>query len=377
MNRQDYGVQGRVIVERPTGFRLDVMVAARPGEVIAVMGPSGAGKSTLLRALAGEIPITDGEFVVGDVRVTPRHRPDPRRLGVVMLDQRPLLFPHMTVRQNIAFGLRTHGATRARAHADADEWLWRVGVDGAGDHRPGELSGGQQQRVALARALATGPRLLLLDEPLTALDTETASDIRTLLREQLRATHTTAVVVTHDAFDAAALAHRMAVIENGEVTQRGDVSHVLAQPATRFVASAAGLNRLRGTAKEGMWTGRSFGVPVRISSAEGGPRPADGHPIVAVFRPADARIARAEDPTWTGALQLARNDIEAEEAETGQWLARVERLEPAPGGARVYVSQPELVVDVPSAQAAVLRLHPGDPVRVFIDPQHVRFIPAS
>src|SRR5690606_32647543 len=261
-------------------------------------------------------------------------------------------------------GLRAGGASRQRAHTEADEWLWRVGLAGAGEHRPRELSGGQQQRVALARALATEPRLLLLDEPLTSLDPETASDIRTLLRKQLAYTMTSTILVTHDAFDAAALAHRMLVIEEGRVTQRGEVREVLARPATRFVAAAAGLNRLRGTARAGEWTGTSFGVPLRIPSTEPAPRLADGDDVVAVFRPADTRIARAEDATWTGALQLAR--AEADDATVGEWLARVVRLEPAPGGARIHVTEPELAIDVPTALVAALGIAPGDPVRVSI-----------
>jgi len=365
-------VSGRVVVRRSERFTLDAELEVRRGEVVAVMGPSGAGKSTLLQVLAGELRPTDGRVVIGGDRLSRRHALDPRRRRVVMLGQNPLLFPHLTVRENVAFGLRAGGASRQRAHTEADEWLWRVGLAGAGEHRPRELSGGQQQRVALARALATEPRLLLLDEPLTSLDPETASDIRTLLRKQLAYTMTSTILVTHDAFDAAALAHRMLVIEEGRVTQRGEVREVLARPATRFVAAAAGLNRLRGTARAGEWTGTSFGVPLRIPSTEPAPRLADGDDVVAVFRPADTRIARAEDATWTGALQLAR--AEADDATVGEWLARVVRLEPAPGGARIHVTEPELAIDVPTALVAALGIAPGDPVRVSIAPEHVRLI---
>ncbi|WP_156759511.1 ABC transporter ATP-binding protein [Microbacterium karelineae] len=371
--RTGHVVSGRVVVQRSSRFRLDVSLDVGHGEVLAVMGPSGAGKSTLLQALAGEIRPSDGEVAIGDATYSHRHAGDPRRRGVVLLRQNPLLFPHLSVRDNVAFGLESRRTPRSRARTEADEWLWRVGLSGMGDHRPRELSGGQQQRVALARALATSPRLLLLDEPLTSLDPATASDIRGLLREQLAVTLTTTLLVTHDAFDAAALAHRMIAIEDGQVTQRGDVREVLARPATRFVAAAAGLNRLHGTAHGGDWTGSAFGVRLRISSADGGPRPADGEDVVAVFRPADARIARAEESTWTGALHLARHDADAD-GTVGEWLARVERLEPAPGGARVHVAQPDIAVDIPSAQVAALDIGPGDPVRVSIAPEHVRLI---
>ncbi|WP_196215816.1 ABC transporter ATP-binding protein [Microbacterium sp. ZXX196] len=366
-------LSGRVVVDRGRGFRLDVSLEVPSGEVVAVMGPSGAGKSSLLAALSGDQRLTDGQVTIGAHRITRRRAADPRRGGVVLLRQNPLLFPHLSVRENVAFGLRAHGAPRSRALAEADEWLWRVGLSGSGDHRPRELSGGQQQRVALARALATSPRLLLLDEPLTSLDPETASDIRALLREQLAATLTTTLLVTHDAFDAAALADQLIVIENGEVTQRGAVREVLASPATRFVAAAAGLNRLRGTARAGAWEGTAFGEPLRIDGDARGASLADGDEIDAVFRPADAQVAPAPEETWTGALRVARGRPDP----AGPWLARVRRLDPAPGGARVHVTEPEMTIDVSSALVAAMRLAPGDPVRVSVPPEHVRLVPVS
>ncbi|WP_205827237.1 ABC transporter ATP-binding protein [Microbacterium excoecariae] len=366
-------LSGRVVVDRGRGFRLDVSLEVPSGEVVAVMGPSGAGKSTLLAALSGDQRLTDGQVTIGAHRITRRRAADPRRGGVVLLRQNPLLFPHLSVRENVAFGLRAHGAPRTRALAEADEWLWRVGLSGSGDHRPRELSGGQQQRVALARALATSPRLLLLDEPLTSLDPETASDIRALLREQLAATLTTTLLVTHDAFDAAALADRLIVIENGEVTQRGAVREVLASPATRFVAAAAGLNRLRGTARAGAWEGTAFGEPLRIAGDARGAALADGDEIDAVFRPADAQVAPAPEETWTGALRVARGLPDP----GGPWLARVRRLDPAPGGARVHVAEPEMTIDVSSALVAAMRLAPGDPVRVSVPSEHVRLVPVA
>ena len=175
------GLSASVVVER-RGFRLDVNLDAAPGEVIAVMGPSGAGKSTLLAALAGLVPLTSGFVRIGDRAVSdPRAKVRVHRRGVVLLGQDPHLFPHLTARDNVAFGPRAQGVGRELAAHEADELLWRVGLPGSGDHRPGELSGGQQQRVALARALAVKPGLLLLDEPLTSLDPETAAGVRTVL----------------------------------------------------------------------------------------------------------------------------------------------------------------------------------------------------
>ncbi len=242
-------LEAQVVVDRP-GFRLDASMRAEPGEVVAVMGPSGAGKSTLLGVLAGLVAPDRGHVRLGD-RVLdeapqPRVRVTPSARGVVLLGQDPRLFPHLSAHANIAFGLRARGATKTAALAEADEWLWRVGLDGMGVRRPAELSGGQQQRVALARALATSPAVLLLDEPLTSLDTETAGDIRALLHDQLAATHTTAIVATHDAVDAVSLAQRLVVLEDGRITQTGAVRDVLGAPATRFVAAVAGLNRVDG-----------------------------------------------------------------------------------------------------------------------------------
>lgn len=351
-------VQGRAVVSYP-GFTLDVPIEVRAGEVLAVMGPSGAGKSTLLAALGGGVVLADGELAVGSHRIRPGHSLDVRRAGVVSLGQQALLFPHLNARENVAFGLRAHGQTRRAAADAADDWLTRVGLPGAGDRRPDELSGGQQQRVALARALAIEPRLLLLDEPLTSLDAVTAADVRAVLREQLTATATTTVVVTHDAFDAASLAQRMLVIEAGQVTQSGTVREVLDSPATAFVAAAAGLNRVRGVAAGGAWVAGP-GSRARIRSSGGLPAAAvDGAPLVAVFRPADAAISRDGAGARLG------------------WTARVTRLEPSPGGARVTLAEPDMVAEITSAEFARLDLRSGEMVTVNVDRDRVRLLPGE
>jgi ABC-type sulfate/molybdate transport systems ATPase subunit len=230
-----------IVVERPA-FTLDVSVDAAAGEIVSIMGPSGAGKSTLLEALAGLVRLDDG-FVrldADEVASASVHIP-PQRRGVVLLGQDPRLFPHLSARDNVAFGLRAHGIAKADARAVADDLLERVGLASTGDRAPGSLSGGQQQRVALARALAVRPRLLLLDEPLTSLDVEIAADMRVLMRELLESA--TALVVSHDASDAVALAHRLVVVERGRVAQRGTVEEVLGAPASRFVAAVAAAHR--------------------------------------------------------------------------------------------------------------------------------------
>ncbi|BDV31469.1 ABC transporter ATP-binding protein [Microbacterium terricola] len=365
-------VDAHVVVTRRDGFALDVTLTAAPGEIVAVMGPSGAGKSTLLSAIAGLTRIDRGRIAIDGVEVATRRRHvTPSRRGVVLLGQDPRLFPHMTARENVAFGPRAAGTAAAAARTEADEWLWHVGLDGRGHLRPAQLSGGQQQRVALARALAARPRLVLLDEPLTSLDPETAGDIRTLLHHQLAAAHTTALVVTHDAVDAVALASRLLVLENGAITQEGAVRDVLAAPATRFVAVAAGVNRVVGTAQGGTWRGGS--APEVVLAARAAARVADGEALTVLIRPGAIGLERPPELSWTGALRLAR----AEEVTPNAWLARVVRLEQTPAGVRVHTAEPAVAVDLPTERAADLRLAPGDPVRLTVRPSDVRLVAAS
>ena len=363
-----------VVVARK-GFRLAASIACEPGEVVAVMGPSGAGKSTLLAAIAGLARLSEGSIRIGerDVASTSRprrHVPAAQR-GAVLLGQDARLFPHLTARENIAFGPRARGRDRKVALGDADDWLWRVGLPGMGDRRPSQLSGGQQQRVAIARALATSPQVLLLDEPLTSLDPETAADVRAMLHDQLAATHVTAVVVTHDAVDAAALATRLVVLENGRVTQSGGVRDVLRAPATRFVATVAGVNLIHGVADGGRWRAASASPEVLIGAADAASVAAaatEGAPLAAVFRPSDVRLERAVESTWTGALRLA-----AEEQSTpGTWLARVIRVEQTPVGARVHTADPAVAADVAADDIVESGFAPGAPVRVRVDPTAVR-----
>jgi molybdate transport system ATP-binding protein len=172
-----------------------------------------------------------------------------RSVGVVFQDY--LLFPHLTALDNVAYGLRRHGRSRRAARELASEWLSRVGLAEAAANRPGELSGGQQQRVALARALVIEPRLLLLDEPLAALDVTTRGDVRRDLRAHLDAFAGMVVLVTHDPVDALSLADRVVVIEEGRVVQQGTALDVTARPRSTFAADVAGLNLFRGTVHAG------------------------------------------------------------------------------------------------------------------------------
>jgi molybdate transport system ATP-binding protein len=230
---------------------LDAALTADDGETVAILGPNGAGKTTLLRALAGLVPIDAGNITIDGTQlddgqrvfVAPEHRP----IGVVFQDY--LLFPHLTVIENVAFGLRSRGVGRVAARVAAASALERVGLGDRGPVKPRELSGGQAQRVALVRALVTEPRLLLLDEPLAALDQTTRSGVRRDLRTQLGGFGGVRILVTHDPRDAAALADRLVVIEAGRVVQAGTFAGVSAHPRSDYVADLVGVNLLRGIAR--------------------------------------------------------------------------------------------------------------------------------
>lgn len=233
---------------------LDVELSVAPGEVLAVLGPNGAGKSTVLEVVAGLVA-PDG----GHVRLAGRTLTDvasgvavpPHRREISLLAQDPLLFPHLTAAANVAFGPRSRGG-RARAAAVARRWLGAVDAAALAERRPGELSGGQAQRVALARALAVEPRVLLLDEPMAALDVTAAPAMRTLLRRVLRDPRDShapsTILVTHDIVDALTLADRVVVLEAGRIVEQGPVAAVLSRPRSAFAARIAGVNLMIGTA---------------------------------------------------------------------------------------------------------------------------------
>ena len=215
----------------------DVDLDVADGEVLALLGPSGCGKSTLLRAVAGLEPA--GVGTVGwdgaDLAGTPVHR---RGFGLVFQDGQ--LFPHRDVAGNVAFGLRMHGVPAARRRERVDELLDLVGLGGYQDRRVTQLSGGEQQRVALARALAPRPRLLLLDEPLSALDRALREQLALDLARVLRAAESTALVVTHDHDEAFTLADRVAVMRAGRISQVGTPAQVWRAPADEDTAAFLG-----------------------------------------------------------------------------------------------------------------------------------------
>ena len=233
---------------RRGGFEVRVPVSAEQGEVVALLGPNGAGKSTVLQLIAGLLGPDSGRVeLAGRTLSGPDGPPVPvSKRRISLMSQDPLLFPHLTAVENVAFGPRAQGRDRAAARAGAREWLGHMGLADLADRRPAELSGGQRQRVALARALAAAPDLLMLDEPLGALDVENAPEIRQLLRTRIRAAGTTTLLVTHDVLDAAVLADRLLVLDRGGVVDEGPTAAVLSAPRSTFSARLAGLNLVTG-----------------------------------------------------------------------------------------------------------------------------------
>jgi molybdate transport system ATP-binding protein len=278
----DEGVDGleATIGLRRGSLQLDVSLSLDMGTVVALLGPNGAGKSTLLRALAGLERVATGSVVLGgevleDASRGIRMAPEERPIGVVFQDY--LLFPHLTVLENVAFGLRSRGVHRAEARARAQQWLDRMNLGDRAGPDPGALSGGQAQRVALARALACEPKLLLLDEPLAALDARTRVEVRRELRRHLSSFHGVRLLVTHDPLEAMALADELVVLEEGRVAQRGTPDAIRAEPRSRYIAELVGVNLFTGNAR-GDHVEIDGGFSFQVPEAGSGPVFAVVHP---------------------------------------------------------------------------------------------------
>ena len=260
-------------------FTLELALSCSAGEVVALLGPNGAGKSTSLRAIAGLASLAAGRIsiagsVVDDAGSTfvPTER---RRIGMVFQDY--VLFPHLTVRENIAF------SPHAR---DVDAWINRLNLHDVADRKPTKISGGQAQRCALARALATDPAVLLLDEPLAALDAGTRMSVRSELRSHLTSGAFGSILVTHDPLDAMVLADRIVVVEHGTITQQGTALEVASTPRTEYVASLMGVTLLRGTAHNGVLNCDDGGTLVSATTQVAGR-------AIALVRPESIALHRA------------------------------------------------------------------------------------
>jgi molybdate transport system ATP-binding protein len=308
-------------------FTLDLELEIGAGEVVALLGPNGAGKSTALRALAGLLQISSGRITVGGqvlANAASRiHRaPHERPIGVVFQDY--LLFPHLTVLDNVAFGPIARGMDKHEARRQAALLLERVGIADLGKSKPLAISGGQAQRVALARALATAPRLLLLDEPLAALDAKTHLLVRAEVRRHLADFSGATLLVTHDPIDASVLANRLIVIEDGRVVQQGTPLQVARQPRTDYVARLVGLNLLAGSGRGHRLLLPSGGA-VELAEAVSGD-------VYVAFRPAAV------------SLFVHRPDGSPRNV----WAGRIAALEPHGEGVRVEIGE------VPDRSSSIL-----------------------
>lgn len=263
-------LDARVRLSRGT-IEVDVELRAEPGQVIGVLGPNGGGKTTAVLALAGVLAVAEGHVRVDGQLWDDGRRalpPEQRAVGLMLADS--LLFPHLSALDNVAYGPRSRGVDRRRARQRASAELDRVGLADRGTSRPRELSSGQQARVALARALATDPSLLLLDEPLAALDPDTRARTRSDLATRLTAYGGVTVLVTHDPLDALTLADHLVFVEDGRVTQSGTPADVLSEPRSPYVATVVGLNLYAGEGdSRGHVTTDDGGVVVTTSPTEG------------------------------------------------------------------------------------------------------------
>ncbi|MBL8928548.1 MAG: ABC transporter ATP-binding protein [Kineosporiaceae bacterium] len=332
--------------------RLDV----KPGEILAVLGPNGAGKTTLLRAFSGLLAIDAGTISVGTSVWDDPGRgifvpPTERRVGVVFQDYR--LFPHLSVVDNVAFAARSRGAPRRQAREHAAGVLERLGIASLAGYRPRRLSGGQAQRVALARALASDPALLLLDEPLAALDVRTRLEIRGELRRYLAAFHGPSVLVTHDPLEAMIIADRILVLEEGEVVQQGTPAEVARRPATDYVAHLVGLNLYRGTLADRTTRRIDLDDGSSLYAAGADPQdPAGGRLLPMV----GTRMSVAVPPT---AISLYTREPDAGSARN-VWTGVVTQLELLADRVRVGVEgHPDALVDITPAALTALGLDVG------------------
>jgi putative spermidine/putrescine transport system ATP-binding protein len=264
-----------------------VSLSIEPGTIVALLGPSGCGKTTTLRMIAGLLQPEAGEIFIDDQPITriPVHR---RNIG--MLFQNYALFPHMTVAQNIAFGLETRNVRREAAALRVTEALQLVQLGGFENRMPSQLSGGQQQRVALARALVVEPAVLLLDEPLGALDRSLRQSMQVELRDLQRRLGITTVMVTHDQDEALTMADRIAIMRDGYLEQTGTPAEVYLRPVSRFIASFLGAaNFFRGEVEAVSNGSCRIGVPGGLTISVRPPRPI-GARVTVALRPESVKV---------------------------------------------------------------------------------------
>jgi molybdate transport system ATP-binding protein len=338
----EQGLEARFGLSRGESFRLELDLVIPPGRTVALLGPNGAGKSSAVAAIAGLLQIDSGRIslagsILDDSDAGVSLPPESRKVGVVFQDY--LLFPHLTAAQNVAFGLRSRGTSRAEATARASDWLARLDLDGLERRKPGQLSGGQAQRVALARALVIEPDLLLLDEPLSALDVSTRNEMRRDLGRHLDAFPGPRLVITHDPVEAFLLADEVHIIENGAVTQFGTPDEIRLRPRTAYAADLAGSNLLFGRASAGV---------VQVGS----------HQLHIAEHETAGEVLLTIQPS---AISLHRNPPEGSPRNT--WETTVELIENLGERVRIRTGAPlPLTAEVTAEAASALGLAAGEAV---------------
>jgi len=340
------GLDAHLVVARGESFVLDVPLAIAPGRTVALLGPNAAGKSTAVNLLAGLIPLDDGRIALAGRTLDDPGRdvfvpPEERRVGVVFQDY--VLFPHLTVAQNIAFGPRSRKVAHSVAGENAADWLDRLGLTELANRKPGDLSGGQAQRVALARALITEPDLLLLDEPLAALDVTTRVRLRHTLADHLDVFAGPRLLITHDPTEAFLLADEIHVIEDGVITQVGTPDDIRLRPRTRYIADLAGSNLVVGTATGGIVDVGAHQLHIADTHIAGR--------VLATIHPRSISIHRREP----------------EGSPRNTWQTMVGRVEHYGDRVRIQTRDPlPLTVEITPGAVAALQLGEGSAVWVSI-----------
>ncbi|MGO4585091.1 sulfate/molybdate ABC transporter ATP-binding protein [Arthrobacter sp. 2RAF6] len=327
---------------------LDVSLSVGQAETVAILGPNGAGKSTLLSVAAGLVrpdagSARLGEQVLFNLDGGSRVWTPPHLRGTALLAQEPLLFPHLSVLDNVAFGPRSAGASRAESRETARRWLAEVDATEFAGRKPGQLSGGQSQRVAVARALAASPELLLLDEPMSALDIHAAPHLRRLLKRVLSGRR--ALIITHDVLDALMLADRVIVMEKGRIVEEGATREVFRRPRSQFAAGLAGVNLMAGTVTEdGLRTIATAELPGLLVAGHLDDEAEPGQPGVAAFPPSAVSIfLDAAHGSPRNSFPVAITDLE-------------------PHGDHIRVRAGDLAADITPSASAELGLEPGSRV---------------
>jgi putative 2-aminoethylphosphonate ABC transporter ATP-binding protein len=327
------------------GVDLDI----KPGEFICFLGPSGCGKTTILRMITGFEEVTSGKIIY-DGRVINRVIPQKREFGIVF--QSYALFPNMTVRQNIAFGLKMRRMPQRQVDDRVDEMLRLIGLAGWENHYPSQLSGGQQQRVALGRALAIKPNVLLLDEPLSALDAKIRVRLRTVIKRLQDELGITLIYVTHDQEEALALADRVVIMRDGEIIQIGSPWEIYKKPKTSFIAEFVGTSNFI-TGKKENGTVR-FG---RIGFAACNLDHLKGDTVHMAIRPEKIELVKTGDST-EGMIQS--NIIETK-VEVVNFLGAIVRI-------TFTLEGEEMLFDMPEREFERVDLKRGDKISLYFSP---------